>query len=144
VNAEIARTMNADGAVNMEPADLPPGVIWADEDAGPVVRPYALTAGRTRPHGEEFDLIAVVVASRPPSASDGGLGSECAEIMRLCQRPQSVAEISSHLSLPVGVVRVLLVDLLDRGLIRRRAPVSTAQLPTDETFRAVINEIRSL
>ena len=37
---------------------------WVDRDAGPVVRPYAVTGGRTEPAGGEvLDLIAVVVAS---------------------------------------------------------------------------------
>ena len=35
---------------------------WLDEDAGPVVRPYALTGGRTRSSGDTFDLIAIVTA----------------------------------------------------------------------------------
>ena len=37
---------------------------WLDETAGPVVRPYALTQGRTRPSGAAFDLVATVTATR--------------------------------------------------------------------------------
>ena len=37
---------------------------WLDEEAGPVVRPYALTRGRTRPSGETLDLIAIITAVR--------------------------------------------------------------------------------
>ena len=37
---------------------------WLDADAGPVVRPYALTQGRTRYSGESFDLVATVTATR--------------------------------------------------------------------------------
>src|SRR4029077_11022212 len=33
---------------------------WLDAEAGPVVRPYALTQGRTRHTGESFDLVATV------------------------------------------------------------------------------------
>lgn len=42
---------------------------WIDGEAGPVVRPYALTGGRTDPGGDTvLDLIAVIAASgeRPP------------------------------------------------------------------------------
>ena len=45
------------------------GERWFDQDAGPVVRPYALTKGRTLPSGgASFGLIDVVVATggRPP------------------------------------------------------------------------------
>jgi hypothetical protein len=42
---------------------------WGSRDPGPVVRPYAVTGGRTEPaDGEILDLIAVIVAS-PPAAS---------------------------------------------------------------------------
>jgi uncharacterized protein DUF742 len=116
--------------------------VWIDDDAGPVVRPYALTGGRTRPARDGFDLIAVVVANRPASRSDEGLGSAYAEIMRLCQQPQSVAEIAARLRLPTGTVRVLLGDLVDRELIRK--PTRAANLPTDDIFRAVIDGIRAL
>ncbi len=37
---------------------------WLDRDSGPVVRPYAVTGGRTEPaDGEVLDLIAVVVVT---------------------------------------------------------------------------------
>ncbi|GIH04087.1 hypothetical protein Rhe02_21540 [Rhizocola hellebori] len=117
---------------------------WLDADAGPLVRPYALTAGRTRPVRGDLDLITVLVAVRPPSILDGGLGSECAQIIALCQQPQSVAEIAAHLTLPTRIVRVLLSDLLDRTLLRRNNPLRATQLPTEETFRAVLNGLRSL
>ena len=36
---------------------------WLDAAAGPVVRPYAVTQGRTRHSGEAFDLVATVTAT---------------------------------------------------------------------------------
>lgn len=42
---------------------------WFDDDAGPVVRPYAMTRGRTSHAGQHrLDLIALVVAE--PAADD--------------------------------------------------------------------------
>ncbi len=32
---------------------------WLDEAAGPIVRPYAVTRGRTRPRGEKLDLVTM-------------------------------------------------------------------------------------
>jgi Protein of unknown function (DUF742) len=46
---------------------------WLDAEAGPVVRPYALTQGRTRHTGESFDLVATVVAARAAIADPGSL-----------------------------------------------------------------------
>ncbi len=118
--------------------------LWLDEDAGPVVRPYAMTAGRTRPTRGEFDLISLVVATHPAVPADLAFGPEHAAIVRLCQRPQSVAEVAAILDLPVGIVRVLLGDLLDKELILARAPVPLTQGPSERLLKAVINGLRSL
>ena len=53
---------------------------WFDREAGPVVRPYALTKGRTLPSGgASFGLIDVVIATSErlsehfrPGPSTGG------------------------------------------------------------------------
>jgi hypothetical protein len=64
--------------------------------------------------------------------------------MKLCGRPQSVAEISAHLDLPVGIVRVLLGDLLDGGFILAREPRRTSAHPSEPVLKAVISGLRSL
>jgi hypothetical protein len=124
-----------------EPSE-PPG--WVDEEAGPVVRHYAMTSGRTRPRRGEFDLITLIMATRTPAQVDGGLQPELAAIVRLSQEPVSVAELSTRMDLPTGTVRVLLGDLLDRGYIRSRSPAPAAQLPTERVFKAVLDGLRSL
>jgi Protein of unknown function (DUF742) len=116
---------------------------WLDEAAGPVVRPYAMTSGRTRPSSGDFDLIAIIVANRTITAGDTGMAPEHTSIVRLCQRPISVAEIASHVDLPIGIVRVLLGDLLDRDLIRVHLPGPTT-LPTERLYKEVIDGLRAL
>jgi hypothetical protein len=122
----------------------PPEKMWVDEEAGPVVRHYAMTSGRTRPTRGEFDLITLIVAARGSGAADSSLQPELLAIIRICQRPVSVAELATELDLPAGTVRVLLGDLLDRGFIRTRPPVPAAQLPTERVFKAVLDGLRSL
>jgi hypothetical protein len=117
--------------------------VWLDAEAGPVVRPYAMTRGRTRPTGD-FDLIALVIATQPYSAVHIGLEPEHAAIVRMAQSPISVAEISAHLDLPLGIVRVMLGDLLDRGFILAREPKPATQMPSQRVLKAVINGLRSL
>ena len=117
---------------------------WVDEAAGPVVRPYAVTHGRTQPTRGEFDLITQVTATRAVSEAESGKQPEHAAILRLCQNPTSVAEIATALDLPVGTVRVLLGDLLDRGLIRTRSPMPAVQLPDDHVYKAVLDGLRAL
>jgi hypothetical protein len=121
-----------------------PENVWLDDDAGPVVRPYAMTRGRTRPSSGEFDLISLVVATRLASTMDVGLGPEHIAIVTLCRHPLSVAELAAHLDLPVGIVRVLLGDLLDKGVILVREPQPATQLSGEGVFKAVINGLRSL
>ena len=117
---------------------------WVDEEAGPVVRHYAMTSGRTRPRRGEFDLITLIISTRTSAQVDGGLQPELATILRTCQSPVSVAELATRLDLPTGTVRVLLGDLLDRGYIRTRSPAPAAQLPTERVFKAVLDGLRSL
>jgi len=125
------------------PARQPEG-LWLDSEAGPVVRPYAISHGRTRPSRGEFDLITIVVASQHAMPGDAGFGPEHRAIVRRCQRPLSVAEIASKLDLPVGTIRVLLGDLLDAQLIRVRPPGPATNLPSDDVFKAVLDGLRAL
>lgn len=121
-----------------------PEEFWVDDEAGPVVRHYAMTHGRTRPTRGDFDLVTLVVATRSASATDVGIQPELVDIVRLCQEPQSVAELAAQLDRPVGTVRVLLGDLLDRGLIRTRSPAPASTLPTERVFKAVLDGLRAL
>lgn len=121
---------------------------WFDDAAGPVVRPYAMTRGRTRSGMEEkLDLIAVVVAeSRADEpVTDQTLSPEHLDIVGLCRdAPLSVAELSAELDLPVQVVRILISDLISSELVRASRPVPPAELPDEKILREVINGLRAL
>ena len=124
-------------------ADAPEDA-WYDDDAGPVVRPYTMTRGRTQPIRGQFDLISLVVARRtapPPSAP---LSPEQVEILKQTRRPLSVAEIAAELDLPLGTVRVLLGDLLEAGLIETHEPLVLAESPSEELLEAVLAGLRAL
>src|ERR1022692_5297550 len=98
---------------------------WVDRDSGPVVRPYALTGGRTEPvGGGVLDLIAVVVASRRADGADDpiDLTPEHRRILSLCRRQITVADVASDTGLPLGGVRVLLADLFLEGRLTRPRP----------------------
>ena len=91
---------------------------WLDRDAGPIVRPYALTGGRTRPRGETLDLLATVASAVDLRTIDRILlEPEHAKVLRLCRHPVPLADLASDLDLPLGVVRILLSDMRERGLI---------------------------
>ena len=123
-----------------------PEELWADEDAGPVVRPFAVTRGRTRARrrGRALDLIAVVVTAEVPMPDPVTLGPEDERILEFCVNPSSVAELSSALRLPVGVVRVLVSDLLDRGLLNVQSAAAPAGRPDVRILKEVIDGLRAL
>jgi Protein of unknown function (DUF742) len=117
---------------------------WFDAEAGPMVRPYAVTRGRTRPSGDTLDLIALVTAVRGVRLSAEQLDPEHFELLRLCRLPTSVADLASSLDLPLGVVQVLLADLRERGLIGVHNPILPAQLPDQRILREVADGLRRL
>ncbi|MEU8977121.1 DUF742 domain-containing protein [Streptomyces sp. NPDC048309] len=126
-----------------------PGSQWYDNEAGPLVRPYAMTGGRTTPGptGVRFDLIALVSldTGAPGVGDDISLGPEHRVLIELCRiETQSVAELAADADLPVGVVRVLLGDLLELGCVTVSRPVPPAQLPDERILREVIEGLRAL
>ena len=120
---------------------------WVDREAGRVVRPYALTGGRTDPAGGAvLDLISVVVAAGPPptAAASRRLNPEHRKLIGLCQEPMTVADAAADMALPLGVVRVLLADLIQQKLITVQ-PRRTARPQTSpDLLREVLNGLRSL
>ena len=134
-----------------------PGEGWKHRASGPVVRPYAVTGGRTEPaDGEVLDLIAVVVATSPAGSggragggrAGGGESSrrtpEHRKIIDLAQQPATVADIASGTKLPVGVVRVLLADLIMLGAIKVVRQRPAREMPSDDLLREILNGLRAL
>ena len=118
--------------------------MWVDRDSGPVVRPYALTGGRTEPAtGEMLDLISIVARSGAGDRDQAGLSPECRKILALCGHPVTVADVASDTALPLGVVRVLLADLLVQGrltVMRQNA----GERPSTDLLEEVLDGLRAL
>lgn len=114
---------------------------WLDEDAGPIVRPYALIRGRTRSSGDAFDLVATV---RALEDAPGEHGPEQQLILRAARSPISVADLAVELDLPVGVIRVLLGDMRDHGLISVTSPSAGGSRSNERILKEVINGLRAL
>jgi len=120
----------------------PPDNTWYDEDAGALVRPYAMTGGRTiSSQTAELEMITLVVAvgsvNRMVAAT---LDPECLQILSICGQPKSIAEMSAELRLPLSVVKILIGDLIDKNLVMFRSAVT----PDINVLQAVINGIRRL
>jgi hypothetical protein len=99
-----------------------------DEPTGALVRPYAVTKGRTRPRLDIAieALIETTVRGRTAGSRPGGNhGQEQQHIATMCDgRVQSLAEIAARLHLPLGVARVLIADMASDGLVSVHEPAS--------------------
>jgi Protein of unknown function (DUF742) len=117
---------------------------WLDRDAGPVVRPYAMTQGRVVPTDGEFDLVAFVVAAMPGLVPTAHLQPEHHAIIAASWKPISVVELAARLDLAIGVVRVLLGDLRSAGLISLYEPPAASQPHDVDVLKAVVHGLRAL
>ncbi|OII60690.1 hypothetical protein BJP40_09205 [Streptomyces sp. CC53] len=111
------------------------------EDSSPE-RLYVITGGRSGGSAPvDLDLVTLIVAK---SGVKPGMQPEHATIVRMCQSPLSVAEISAYTGLPVSVVTVLLGDLLAENRVLARPPIPPAQLPDPALIEAVIDGLQKL
>lgn len=106
----------------------PGGERWLDDAAGPIVRPYAMTRGRTAPWGVRLDLVTILVATGRAPIEHMRVSPEQRRLLILAGRPSTVADLASEIDLPLGVVRVLLGDLIQLGRLavqptHRQSPV---------------------
>jgi hypothetical protein len=112
-----------------------------DDDAGPLVRAFAVTSGRTRP-SRYLDMVTLVMTVSlkvaPPSP-------EHRAILRMCAAPRSVAEIASTLNLPLVAAKVLISDLVELGGVVFKTPLTSDDPGFDrELIRTVIDGVRRL
>jgi hypothetical protein len=119
------------------------GEAWFDEAAGPLVRPYAVTRGRTRSNQYDLQLITLVVALRP-DMDVRSVEPEYARVLRECRRPQSVAEVAARVDLPLCVVKVLISDLIERNFVIFRTSWEPLGAPDLNTMQKVLDGIRNL
>jgi len=102
--------------VALEPAPpvFEPSVVDAHDAS--IVRAYAWTGGRTRSN-INLEIETLVSANDQSRQSAGMLQAEHQHVVELCRSPRSVAEVAALMRLPLGVVKVLLGDMAERGLV---------------------------
>lgn len=95
-----------------------------------LVRPYLMTGGRTT-SSDELPLETLVEATTSDHEQLPPLRFEPRHIVELCGQPLSVAEVAASLGVPLGVARVLIVDLEAQDLLRihRTVPAGGPDVP---------------
>ncbi|MGV9414421.1 DUF742 domain-containing protein [Nocardia sp. NPDC003693] len=115
---------------------------WYEDEAGPLVRLYALTRGRSTAERPELSVTTLVVdveRGKPLRRTE----PEYAAIVRLCRTALSVAEVSAHLNLPLTVTKLLIGDLIDDGRLLFRSP-PTGNSTDMGLLTAVLEGIRAM
>ena len=109
-----------------------------------LVRPYVLTQGRTHAAGPVLALEAGVRAMTTIDALPADTSPESRQIVELCQPSLSLAELAARLTLPIGVVRVLVADLVEAAIVVADDPHSV-DIATDlHLLGRLLDGIRAL
>ena len=122
------------------------GMRAASGDTNPgssLVRPYAVTGGRTTPR-YQLQLEAMVAASHNEARDLSVLSPECQAILGFCRDWRSVAEISAVLRMPLGVARVLIADMAVEGLVRVHQLDHAQGRPDLNLLERVLSGLRKL
>jgi Protein of unknown function (DUF742) len=113
------------------------------EEASALVRPYAVTGGRTKPR-YQLQIEAMVAASHYEARDLSVLSPECQAILGFCRDWRSVAEISAVLRMPLGVARVLIADMAMEGLVRVHQIDHAHGRPDINLLERVLSGLRKL
>lgn len=103
------------------------------------VRPYTITSGRTQ---TDVDLPLEATLLLQQAGVGEGAAHPTQQILQVCDN-RSVAEVAALCSLPVGVVRVLLGDLINQGIVRLQATI-TENSSRDERIELIERTLRGL
>ncbi|AGZ40974.1 DUF742 domain-containing protein [Actinoplanes friuliensis] len=112
---------------------------WFDDAAGRLIRPYAVSNGRTEPT-TRMELLSMVMATgRHPQ---GQLGPDHAQALGLCGSVTTVAEVAARLRLPAVVTKILLSDLVDWGAVDARSPDPMANASNPAVLETILNALQ--
>jgi hypothetical protein len=116
---------------------------WYDDAAGPLVRLYGFTRGRTHDSAPELSMITIVVAVEGTVDTRlRQMDPEYQRIYSITRKPRAIAEISARLGLPLRVSRILIGDLIADGYLT----VSSAEAKhaADNSNRETADLIRAI
>jgi hypothetical protein len=115
------------------------------QEPGRVVRPYAMTGGRTRSlRDAELEVEALVSTTSAGEAAVGALNIDWRSIALICRDVLSVAEVSARLDVPLGVARVLIGDMAEEGFVLVHRPQQTGDRPDLALLERVLYGLREI
>ncbi|GGL31972.1 hypothetical protein GCM10014719_36530 [Planomonospora parontospora subsp. antibiotica] len=115
----------------------------APAEQSSLVRPYAVTGGRTAPR-TQLAMEALVSSATSIHHDLSTRTPEYQAISALCRQVRSVAEISAMLRIPLGVTRILVADMAAEGLVQLHQPQLNAGKPDLNLLERVLSGLRRL
>jgi hypothetical protein len=115
-----------------------------EDPRGALVRPYAVTRGRTEPQ-RDIAIEAILLTSARGQQEARFAGRDKQAIAALCDgRAQSLAEIAAYTRLPLGVSRVLVADMVADGLLALHDVVQEQDDDRMQLLERVLSGLRRL
>ena len=109
-----------------------------------LLRAYAVTGGRTRPRHADLEMESLVATTGLGESAARTLSMERRAIAHVCRQVLSIAEVSAHLDLPLGVTRVLVGDMAAEGLVSIHRPSSPEAQPDLALLQRVLAGLRAI
>jgi hypothetical protein len=108
-------------------------------------RSYVYTRGRTRSN-IDLPLETLVRVTPQGQSASPRLALERKKIVALCTAPISIAEVSAHLSIPLGVARVLVGDMTEEGFLQSYKPqhAQNGERPDLKLLERVLDGLQAL
>ncbi|MEV7992077.1 DUF742 domain-containing protein [Streptomyces sp. NPDC086077] len=105
---------------------------------------FVIAKGRSLPAEHEYEHTTLVTAQEGASAAARTLSPEARTVMDLIADGfLSVAEVSGYTRLPLGIVRILLAQMAEDGLILVRNPAPRAERVDRELLTAVLDGLKT-
>jgi hypothetical protein len=106
------------------------------------IRPYTLTGGRTRARHHLLVETLISVPRYDPTLSEA-LMPESKALYEQARSQMSIAELSAVLTIPLGVVRVLISDLASQGAVLIH-PTAHSYLHDQKVLDRILSGLRKL
>lgn len=117
--------------------DWDDGIIMEDDE--PHTRPFIVASGKTKPMAEVS--IETLVQS---NKADHGARFEKGKVLDRATDAISVAELSAHLSMPIGTTMVVVGELIDEGLLTAHETADQSDISDLNIMTRIIQRVREL
>ena len=111
------------------------------DDGARLIRPYAMTGGRTTASAD-ISLETQIQTSTRLNGDASSYRWEAAKILRLAERPMALVELAARAEIPIGVARVVISDLLEEGVVNVQRNVTVTSYTS--LLEKVLDGIRDL